>query len=272
MKVRLAVAAFLSAIVVAGGAQARAPDWRTCSVQICSNGQCEGPNANLIVVAPADFADPGFGGEAVMMQQLEALSERLYPAAAGWTRDTLCARSIDEGRAMENAKALIALAKTPPAVNEIKIANPFDVWKYTPVSTTASAAPVTGSGGTRAVVTPPVAEPVRSSGGAGGPMHFLLYVGLREPIGGINANCFSNIITVPAPEGYRGESPSLRNALPVIKSYFPAFLAECSKRGTVYGSVVYMTDDISPSQALIKMNATIGEWNGYRFPQVYVPN
>ena len=102
-------------------------------------------------------------------------------------------------------------------------------------------------------------------------MHFLLHVGLREPIGGVNASCFSNIITLPAPEGYRSPNwPTLEHALPIIRSYFPAFLAECAKQGTVYGSVSYMTDDVSPTEAMTKMNTVMNEWRGYHFPEVYV--
>lgn len=243
-------------------------NWQTCVVTICGNGQCSGPNSNLIVVSPANFADPGFGGEAVMIPQLKALAERLYPTAQGWSHQPNCVRSLDEERAMKEAKAYIALAKMPPASNEIKIAAPQDVWKYSNTTATATATASTSS-------SPPekagqqVAKPEDKKGG-GEPMHFLLYVGLREPIGGVNANCFSNIITLPAPEGYRGQWPTLKNALPLIQSYFPAFQAECAKRGTVYGAVGFMTDDVSPSQAMIKMNATIGEWRGYRFPEVYV--
>ena len=100
------------------------------------------------------------------------------------------------------------------------------------------------------------------------PMHFMLYIGLREPINGVNANCFSNILVVPAPPDYRGNWPTLRNALPIIQSYFPALQAECAKHGTPYGSVVYVTDDVSPAQKVQEMESTIREWRGYGFPQV----
>lgn len=267
MKILAAISTVLAATGFASSAQAQRQDWRACAVMICSKGECDGPNSNLIVVAPANFADPGFGGEAAMMQQLEALSERLYPVAQGWAHQPECLHKPDESTAMEQAKAYIALAKMEPASREIKIANPNEVWKYS-----ESAAAVS-----KATPEPQVAktEPQRTElpktgSGGGEPMHFLLYVGLREPIGGVNANCFSNVITLPAPEGYRGQWPTLKNALPIIQSYFPAFQAECSKRGTVYGAVGFMTDDTSPSQAMIKMNATVGEWRGYRFPEVYI--
>ena len=96
----------------------------------------------------------------------------------------------------------------------------------------------------------------------------MLYIGLREPINGVNANCFSNIIVVPAPADYRGNWPTLRNALPIIESYFPALKAECAKHGTPYGSVIYIADDVSPAEKVANMEASIREWRGYGFPQV----
>jgi hypothetical protein len=96
----------------------------------------------------------------------------------------------------------------------------------------------------------------------------MVYIGLREPINGVNANCFSEILVVPAPADYRGNWPTLRNALPIIESYFPALKAECAKHGTPYGSVIYVTDDVSPAQKIENMESTIREWRGYGFPQV----
>ena len=269
MKMRFVVAAALASTVFAGAAHAQ--DWRTCAVTICSNGRCEGPDANLIIVAPADFADPGWGGEAAIMPQLAALAERLYPAAQGWSHQTECESAFDEEDAMNKGKAFIELAKAPPAVSEIKIANPFEIWKYTGK---AAAAPVPS-----AAPTPIEKETVKKEEPAprpaprprsAEPMRFLLYIGMREPIGGVNAICFSNIITYPAPEGYRGQWPTLKNALPIIQGYFPAFKAACEKRGAVEGSIGYMTDDASPAAALANMKATVAKWQGWRFPEVYI--
>jgi hypothetical protein len=114
---------------------------------------------------------------------------------------------------------------------------------------------------------PPMPKPAAKPLGAN-PMHFMLYIGLREPINGVNANCFSNILVVPAPADYRGNWPTLRNALPIIESYFPALKAECTKHGTPYGSVIYIADDVSPAQKIENMESTIREWRGYGFPQV----
>jgi hypothetical protein len=113
----------------------------------------------------------------------------------------------------------------------------------------------------------PAAKPAQKPLGKD-PMHFMVYIGLREPINGVNANCFSEILVVPAPVDYRGNWPTLRNALPIIESYFPALKAECAKHGTPYGSVIYITDDVSPAQKIENMESTIREWRGYGFPQV----
>lgn len=255
-----------------GTAHAQQQNWRTCAVTICSNGECDGPNSNLIVVAPADFADPGFGGEAAMMQQLEALSERLYPAAQGWSRKIACDRRYSEASAMELAKAHIQLAQMPPASREIKVVNPFEIWKYVASATTANASlSAQAQANTPTPETNKVGAPTSSD--AGEPMNFMMWVQLREPINGMNAACFHSIKRKSAPEGYRGSSPTLKNALPIIKSYFPLMLQQCRRYGTpVSENVEFATDDISPAAKRAQMQADVDRWRKQGFPEVYISN
>lgn len=259
-------------ITAAGHAQEQ--DWRSCIVTICSQGECDGPNSNLIVVAPANFADPGYGGEAKMMTQLAALAERLYPAANGWTPQFQCKSKPGESYAMDEAKANIQLAQAPPASHEIKIADPSEVWKYVATSQVAepkqSAHPgndkLSGSASDRSSASGKSLEP-------GEPMNFIMWVDLREPINGQNSLCFHATKTKPAPEGYRGAWPSLKNALPIIKSYFPLMLQECSKRGTpVSANVSFATDDVSPAQKRKTMQEDVERWRKQGFPEVYISN
>lgn len=277
MKYLVAVCLGLVSFASGGSAYAQGQDWRSCAVTICSKGQCEGPNSNLIVVAPADFSDPGFGGEAVMLQQLEALSERLYPSARGWTREVECKRQYSEGDAQEVAKAYIQLAQTPPAAGEIKIANPFEVWKYsstsvasntTSLSSSASASPEPASAPKQ-----PEKAQAQTATGPGEPMHFIMWVDLREPINGVNALCFHAIKTKPAPEGYRGNWPTLKNALPIIQGYFPLMLENCRRYGTpVSANVGFATDDVSPATKREAMEADVKRWRKLGFPEVFISN
>jgi hypothetical protein len=268
----LALASFCFAMAISvGSAHAQRQDWRSCAVTICSNGECDGPNSNLIVVAPANFADPGFGGEPVMMRQLEALSERLYPAAQGWSHRVECPPKPGESYAMDQAKAYIQLAQAPPASREIKIVNPFDIWAYTPQGGPSVSAPATPSA---EKLSPKVgAGTEKPDAGSTEPMNFIMWVDLREPINGVNSLCFHAIKTKPAPEGYRGKWPTLKNALPVIQSYFPLMLERCSKYGTpVSANVGFSTDDISPAAKRASMQADVERWRKQGFPEVYISN
>ncbi|HEX2812948.1 MAG TPA: hypothetical protein VHO04_09720 [Sphingopyxis sp.] len=261
----------LAIILSIGTAHAQQQDWRTCAVEICSKGECDGPNSNLIVVAPADFADPGFGGEAVMMQQLSALSERLYPTAQGWSRNIKCDHRYSEKAALDLAKAHIQLAQAPPASREIKIANPFDVWAYTASPTASNNA--TSSSSPANTPKPATGTGAPTGSVAGEPMNFMMWVQLREPINGMNAACFHAIKRKPAPEGYRGSSPTLKNALPIIKSYFPLMLQQCRRYGTpVSENVEFATDDISPAAKRAQMQADVERWRKQGFPEVYISN
>lgn len=269
MKILRAAFTCLAIIASIGTAHAQRQDWRTCAVTICSNGECDGPNSNLIVVAPADFADPGFGGEPAMMQQLETVSERLYPAARGWSRTIECERRYSEKDAMDLAKAHIQLAQMPPASGEIKIANPFDIWTYK----ASGSASDTAAAASSAAPKPVTEEEGRSGSPTGEPMNFIMWVQLREPINGVNAACFHAIKRKPAPEGYRGSSPTLRNALPIIKSYFPLMLQQCRRYGTpVSENVEFAVDDYSPAAKRAQMQADVERWRKQGFPEVYISN
>lgn len=271
MKVWSSVSGFLASVLLSGSAQAQEQlgDWRSCVVTVCSNGQCEGPSSNLIVVAPADFADPGFGGEALMIRQLEAFSERLYASSEGWSHKVECARKWSESEAMKEARAHIALAQMPPASHEIKIANPSDVWKH---GSTESAGTNRGTENAR-VTTAPSSTGDKDEQPTGDPMNFIMWVDLREPINGVNALCFHAIKRRPAPEGYRGKWPTLKNALPIIRSYFPAMREQCSRHGTlVSDNVSFATDEISPAQKRASMQADVERWRKQGMPEVYISN
>lgn len=271
MKILTLASCCLAMAISVGSAHAQRQDWRSCAVTICSNGECDGPNSNLIVVAPADFADPGFGGVPVMMKQLEALAERLYPAAQGWSHQIECQPKPGESYAMDQAKAYIQLAKEPPASHEIKLANPFEVWSYTPQGASSPSSPPTPAGAT--LPAKEGAEAGKPDTGPGEPMNFIMWVDLREPINGVNSLCFHAIKTRPAPEGYRGQWPTLKNALPVIRSYFPLMLERCRKYGTpVSENVGFATDDISPVAKRASMQADVERWRKQGFPEVYISN
>lgn len=264
--------ACLATIASIGTARAQQQDWRTCAVTICSHGECDGPNSNLIVVAPANFADPGFGGERVMMQQLEAVSERLYPTSQGWSRRIACDHRYSEKAAMDLAKAQIQLAQAPPASREIKIVNPFEMWTYS-VSAAAASDPLPKPSSAIAPNSATAKDGAPASSAAGEPMSFIMWVQLREPVNGVNAACFHAIKRKPAPEGYRGSLPTLKNALPIIKSYFPIMLQQCRRYGTpVSENVEFATDDISPAAKRAQMQAHVERWRKQGFPEVYISN
>jgi len=269
MKFALAVCALIGAIGFA--AEARAEDWRFCHVLACENGQCGNLATEMLLVAPARFDDPSYGGAGAMLTRLNKFAAERYPAARGWTiKDYDCSTSkSSNSEAMEAAKRFIAYARESDT--RVMIAAPEQIWTAA-AGTSPAPAPTL-----KPVPVPMAAEraptPARKPQYVE-PMQFVLSMGLREPTGGINTSCFSNIISLPAPEGYRGEWPTLKNALPIIQSYFVKFQAECAKRGTPYGSVTYSTDDgasaASISAARARMRAQVETWRQYRFPEVFV--
>lgn len=268
--VRLGVAsAFLSFISIAG--PANAADWRACEVIVCNGNACEGPASKSIILAPANLLE--FGDEDAITSQLEAVAGRLFPEAQGFNYLPVCEWSTSEADALEKNKAAIGRAKVRGA-SEIRIADPYEVLKTKVPATAAVAAGPTTSAAKPITAAPAKAEaaPGARRPQSGEPMQFMLTMGMREPIGGENALCFSNVIAVPAPEGYRGDWPTLKNALPVIESYFPAMRQLCSKYGATDGNAVsYRADDISPVRARADMAALQARLRAKRNPEVYVP-
>jgi hypothetical protein len=80
--------------------------------------------------------------------------------------------------------------------------------------------------------------PVPASSAAGAPLTFILHVSLKTVINGVNATCYSNIITIPGPPGW----PAMGNlpggnmpARALIDQYKPGFEAKCREFGPLAG-------------------------------------
>jgi len=266
----------LVSVLAAGGLshEARAEDWRFCHVLACENGQCGNLATEMLIVAPTRFDDPAYGDAGSRLTKLNEFAAHQYPAASGWTiKDYDCSTGKpSNAEAMEASKRFIAYARE--SNTRVMIAAPEQIWAATaatrPESTPSPApAPKPVPKAAEKATPPSERKPQYVE-----PMQFVLSMGLREPTGGINTSCFSNIITLPAPEGYRGEWPTLKNALPIIQSYFANFQAACAKRGTPYGSVSFTTDDgASPASinaARARIRTQVDTWQRYRFPEVFV--
>lgn len=72
----------------------------------------------------------------------------------------------------------------------------------------------------------------------GAPLRFILHIALKTVINGVNATCYSNIVTIPGPPGWPdtwNQPGGDSEARALIKAYMPAFESQCSAYGPLVG-------------------------------------
>lgn len=264
-------------------APAFAADWRTCAVAGCIMGPCASDEALVITSHAMDVDNPAIGG---VDAAAEGLKKFFLRRTNGQVSGQLMTRCSD---AHPSSEAAQVTARRVYEEMEAAFPRGFVTMAYTnmmfPGYDAAMARSDAGSGDQASAEAPSEsaapakpAEPAKPAQAPTGknyvdPMNFIMWVDLREPINGTNSLCFHAIKTRPAPEGYRDSWPSLKNALPIIQSYFPLMLKECSKHGTpVSTNVQFATDDVSPADKRRSMQADVERWRKMGFPEVYISN
>ena len=258
---------------------AMAADWRTCTVGGCVNGECASDQGMIIVASAIDVENPAVGGADGAVQKMQ----EYYLARANGTVDqgplARCSNSLEsEDAANAMAMHVYEVMRGGHTRGSVDMEPANRVFAGYEDAAAASSDESNGDTAEAASAEPekaaeaPRETPAKSEGN-GDPMNFLMWVDMREPINGENSVCFSDIKMKPAPEDYRGNWPSLKNALPIIQGYFPLMLQECSKHGTpVSQNVSFATDDVSPAQKRQTMHDDVERWRKKGFPEVFIPN
>ena len=104
--------------------------------------------------------------------------------------------------------------------------------------------------------------------GSSAPLRYMLQVSLLDPIGGKNATCFSNILTAPAPSGFRDADTNYTAARALIERRFTEFVAKCAARGRLRANpnVTYAWNaDDGTNAGMLERHANYVAWG---FPQV----
>lgn len=76
---------------------------------------------------------------------------------------------------------------------------------------------------------------------AGEPLRFILSISLRAVINGVNATCYSNIVTIDGPPGWpdpQRESGGDLAARALVEKYMPSFSEQCKAYGPLASTVV----------------------------------
>ena len=258
---------------------AMAADWRTCTVGGCVNGECASDQGMIIVASAIDVENPAVGGADGAVQKMQ----EYYLAKANGTVDqgplARCSNSLEsEDAANAMAMHVYEVMRGGHTRGSVDMEPANRVFAGYEDAAAPSSDESNGDTAEAASAEPekaaeaPRETPAKSEGN-GDPMNFLMWVDMREPINGENSVCFSDIKMKPAPEDYRGNWPSLKNALPIIQGYFPLMLQECSKHGTpVSQNVSFATDDVSPAQKRQTMHDDVERWRKKGFPEVFIPN
>lgn len=97
-----------------------------------------------------------------------------------------------------------------------------------------------------------------------GSLLFVLIVNVKEPINGLNAHCFSNVITIPDFDWSDWHAPGRANEL--IEPYKDEFLRKCRGRAELHGTHVQIVvnspgNENAPAERVVR-------YRGWGFPQV----
>ncbi|HWU15382.1 MAG TPA: hypothetical protein VN157_15390 [Caulobacter sp.] len=71
---------------------------------------------------------------------------------------------------------------------------------------------------------------------SGQPLRFMLELGLRNPINGVNGVCFSSVITVAGPAGWPIEGESTRAAMVLVEPYRAKMRQACAEKAALQDS------------------------------------
>jgi len=165
---------------------------------------------------------------AVLNAMGSALSNAQAAASASEARSSVALQAtLEEARRRQSVDSAPRAGQATPAD-----APPSRQQSSPKIAGTAS--PGIGSAG-------PAERPGQPSGASnrlssGQPLRFMLELGLRNPINGVNGVCFSDVITVAGPAGWPVEGESTRAAMALVEPYRTRMRQACAEKAALQDS------------------------------------
>lgn len=165
---------------------------------------------------------------AVLNAMGSALSQAQAAASVSEARSSAALQAtLEEARRRQNVDPAPTAGQAAPAA-----APPPRQPSSLEIAEASTAKP--GSAGPSERPGQPSGAPNKPAGGQ--PLRFMLELGLRNPINGVNGVCFSNVITVAGPAGWPVEGESTRAAMALVEPYRTRMRQACAERATLQDS------------------------------------